>query len=93
MIWRENLKETAPVLHRSYPRVLERINLMWGSDECVEELCQIIEFQPTPERPDRAGFSWDAMSELQTLLALHLEEFPELESELSRRTNDVWNPL
>lgn len=91
MNWRRDLRKEMPVLCERYPHVADKLDQLWGTGDCMDELCQLIEFEPTPERPYRSGFSWDAAMELQKLARLHMEDFPELQSEMSRRITDVWN--
>lgn len=93
MNWTRDLKLVAPVLHQIHPQVAKRLDALWGTRECMDELMQLIEFEPTPDRPSRSGFSWEIAMELQTLVKLHMEDFPDFQSEMSHRINDVWNNL
>jgi len=79
------------VLDYEHPRLSEKIIFLWGSEDCMKELEALLGYTHTPERPTRSGFhTFKIIKELNTLLELHQEQFPEIKSEYSERKKNVW---
>lgn len=87
--WEPGMKDMMPHVVVHYQHVYDKIKETWGTKECAEFLLELIEFSPEDGRWDRAGFSWEAMHELQNVFQVHLDKYPEFSREYKLR-ND-WN--
>jgi len=62
---------------RKFPHIATQVRMTWGSAECRAYLYRLtIDQPPTPNRPKRQGFPFDALMVLIDLLQLHDEAYP-----------------
>lgn len=87
----EKTGHIACAIDYEHPRLSEKIIFLWGSEDCMRELEALLGYTHTPERPNRSGFhTFKIIKELNTLLELHQEQFPDIKSEYSERKKNVW---
>ena len=86
----EELGTIDSVIDEQYPHIAEKINLFWGESELIEYLDNLTKYEPSPDRPDRKGFSFDVINELQIIIDTHHEQFPEIYSLIKTRLENPY---
>lgn len=73
------------VLDDDFPHIAQKIISMWGSQELVDLLQEMVNWHPTPDRKQRKGFPFYAMRELAIIIIYHNQLFPEYDKPF-----DIW---
>lgn len=84
--FRTHVDKPALVLESEYPHVMTRLLLVWGGDK--QELKEFWNYHRSlvvSDRPDRQGFSHDALREILAIGRLHEQEFGK------EPNRDVWS--
>ena len=77
-------------IDENYDRLAFRITMLWGSQECLDELQSLAMYDYT-ERGTRSGFPSQVINELTELLHIHMDEFPNIDNEWSVTfRKDIW---
>jgi hypothetical protein len=77
----EELGTEESILDSEYPHISKKIVALWGSIECLMALEKMICDVYDPRRGERQGFSLQAHKEIRTLLYLHMNRWPFLNTE------------
>lgn len=86
----EKMGSADSIIDARFPHIAKNIIIMWGSSECMDYLDSLINYTPTSDRPDRQGFPFHAIIELNHIMSIHQEKFPTIKSRYSIRANDPW---
>lgn len=79
------------VIDHQFPHIAEIILSLWGSSECMDYLDELLNYVPDVQRPHgRQGFPFPAMRELTIIQQYHVSEFPNLDSQWKRRSDNPW---
>lgn len=74
----------------NFPHIAEKILLLWGTTECMDYMEELLNYVPTPERPERQGFPFAVMTELSVIQNYHVTQFPGTECDWKRRKDNPW---
>lgn len=79
------------IIDEQFPHIAEKIWIMWGSEECMNYIENLVNYSPTADRPERQGFPFQALIELNIILDEHQKQFPNIKTELTHRVNTPWS--
>jgi hypothetical protein len=86
------LNQEESFLDENYSNLCDKILFAWGSVECLNILVDCVSYDFTA-RGTRQGFEFAAISEIQSLLLLHLETYPLIQNEWTKVKRDLWRSL
>ena len=78
------------LIDKDFPHIAEKIKYLWGTIELLEQLEPMLQWHPTEERPNRAGFPMEVVTEITVILNYHYKKFPFIRTERYNTLNDVW---
>lgn len=78
------------VLEEQFPHVVDNLILFWGEPEFLDQLERLLKYSYDPSRPNRSGFPFKAIQELEFILQEHIRMFPNIDTEYTKRMNDPW---
>jgi hypothetical protein len=82
--------DSESILDAQFPHVAQTILSMWGSSECVDYLESLTEYDVQLDRPERSGFPFPAVVEINTVLEAHIAAFPEFQGVIGQRGSNIW---
>lgn len=86
----EQMGSIDSVLDEQFPHISKIILYLWGSEECLAYIEELLNFIPTPERPFRKGFPFQALKELLIVMEYHNSKFPYMRSATKARKENFW---
>ena len=72
-----------------HPELSSKICFLWGTQDCLDKLTECVSYDYSA-RGTRQGFEFNVISELQSLLILHLETYPTIQNRWSLSKSDIW---
>ena len=73
-----------------FPHVSKKLLSLWGTGECMDYLEDLLNYEPSAERPQREGFPFGVMRELQVVQHYHIEQYPEVQCRHKTRKDNPW---
>lgn len=88
---KEQLGSTHSVIDADYPHISKAIRYLWGSEECMQYMEDLINYVPNEKRLSRQGFPLIVLQELHIIIECHHKQFPSLNTQYKIRSRDPWN--